>query len=196
MNPPPSEGAAQPSSSFEAYRADVHRLATTLSTAHLLLDGIDLEAIARALARADSVGWALDPTAYRAALDSGQLDAQRELVRWARDTRSSWARLHRLAAGLLLGALEVACRLVAVGLRLHDALIVGHRTRGVLDRHLNPRPGDLVVETSSLRGITSDRVGVFVRREGDRWVVIELVTGLERGWTNTRWVAIDWSPEG
>jgi len=86
--------------------------------------------------------------------------------------------------------------IVAVGLRLHDALIVGHRTRGVLDRHLNPRPGDLVVETSSLRGITSDRVGVFVRREGDRWVVIELVTGLERGWTNTRWVAIDWSPEG
>lgn len=82
--PPRDAGGAQ--FGPDEYRADLQAIASALRTGHLLLSTCRLEEIGTALARCDSIGWAIDPTAYRTAMDNGMLELQRELLAWARST--------------------------------------------------------------------------------------------------------------
>lgn len=83
------------------YRADVRQLTGALVLAKNASATVDLDAIARSLERADALGVMLDPTSWRRANDSGQLEALRELVRWARKTRAAHAKLQAFAERLL-----------------------------------------------------------------------------------------------
>ena len=81
----------------DEYREQVRQLSAALGIARQVLEVVDLDEIGRQLERADSLGVMLDPTAWIRANDSGSLEAQRELVRWARETRNAFARLQPFA---------------------------------------------------------------------------------------------------
>jgi hypothetical protein len=94
------------------------------------------------------------------------------------------------------GALAVACsELVRVGNIVGYLLALGPGAPILEEfraRTDSPKPGDLVVEVSSLRGNTSDRIGWLVSRLGHGdWIVRELASGLEQTWTNSRWISLE-----
>ena len=73
-------------------------------------------------------------------------------------------------------------------------------TEALAERMAKPRPGDLVLEVSTIAGLRPDRwdpdrIGRLVRHEGedpgDRWVVAPLHDPeREQGWQNARFIAI------
>lgn len=100
MNPPASGGReAAPFSSFEEYRAQVTALARAIATAEVLLATVDLERLEHTVERADLLGPVIDPTAWRAA--RGQLEAQRVLIAWARESRRRFQDLLVLVPALM-----------------------------------------------------------------------------------------------
>jgi len=85
------------------YAETVKLLATALRGAHLIASSVDLEEMERQLQRAHDVGPIIDPTAYRDALGTRQLEMQAVLVRWCAQTIRACAELERLVAGGTLG---------------------------------------------------------------------------------------------
>lgn len=79
-----------------SYREAFELLGMALRNACLFTEQVDLRWLSDCLSRADAIGWALDPTAYRGALDSGSLDMQRALVKWATTTRAANEELRAL----------------------------------------------------------------------------------------------------
>jgi hypothetical protein len=92
----------------QQYSADVRQLTGALAIAHSMSAHLDLEAMARSLERADSIGVMLDPTAWRRANDTGQLEALRELVHWAKATRAAHAKIRTFAERLVGESLPAA----------------------------------------------------------------------------------------
>jgi hypothetical protein len=88
-------------STLEQYRAMVNTLAAALRDAGRACRTANLERLTEALEHADAVGPLLDPTRYRAAAQNGQLEMQRELFAWARETTRTAERLQTLALGFL-----------------------------------------------------------------------------------------------
>lgn len=78
------------------YTQQMRALEEVVRCAAVMLHGVDLEMLQQTLDRADSVGAILDPTAYRAALQDGRLEQQRELLAAVRPLRKYIAK--RMAA--------------------------------------------------------------------------------------------------
>lgn len=72
----------------------------------LLVPADHVDASREAVSRAESIGFVIDPTAYRRALSSGSLERQRELLNLFVKVRADLARIFPGDAAQLLEQLE------------------------------------------------------------------------------------------
>lgn len=73
------------------YREIMATIDIAIACAYVTMSGVtddELRAVGNTLDRAHAVGPVLDPTAYRAAIADGRLDAQRDTLRAARFIRT------------------------------------------------------------------------------------------------------------